>query len=171
MDLGPPTVIRLERALAHLSSRYGSETSTDRGRSCRISRGHTRMDPPASSRRSRDMAQPVNGKGDRCAGQTEPDYRVIHRGNTPGQAALRPARSAGRSSRPGRGTPRFPQRTRPWGLRLWINQCPQAGPRAQLASRNGETAVQRVHSLWTALWTTSCDQPSRLGQDTRGAHS
>ena len=22
----------------------------------------------------------------------------------------------------------------------------------------GETAVQRVHSLWTALWTTSCDQ-------------
>jgi hypothetical protein len=88
MDLGPPTVIRLERALAHWSSRYGSETSTDQGRSCRISRGHTPDGLPASSRRSRDMAQPVNGKGDRCAGQTEPDP------NSSARAAARARRRA-----------------------------------------------------------------------------
>src|SRR5450756_251955 len=29
MDLGPPTVIRLERALAHWNSRYGSGNSSD----------------------------------------------------------------------------------------------------------------------------------------------
>jgi hypothetical protein len=47
VDLRPPTVVRLERALAHWSSRYGSE----KYRSGQIMPDTTRPDSGASTRK------------------------------------------------------------------------------------------------------------------------
>ena len=114
VDLRPPTVVRLERALAHWSSRYGSETDTGQARSCRVPRGRTQVDTPASDRRSRDMAQPVNGKGDPGLGQTnrgrpasgQPvpqsttwDTSDFHSASAAGHVACGKSTSAGRSGR------------------------------------------------------------------------
>src|SRR3984957_6231087 len=74
-----------------------------KGRTCRASRGQILARPRLGSPYRRDKGQPVNGKGDRCAGQTEPCA-------PPG-----PARSPGYHH----GTPRFPQRIRRRRLRLW----------------------------------------------------
>jgi hypothetical protein len=69
MDLRPPTVVRLERTLAHWNSR---DSMRCKGRTCHTSRGQILARPRPGSPYRRDKGQPVNGKGDRCAGQTEP---------------------------------------------------------------------------------------------------
>ena len=64
VDLGPATVVRLERALAHWDSRSFAKTVLKiRARACRAPR-------------AKDMAQPVNGTEDLRAGQTSPLRRV-----------------------------------------------------------------------------------------------
>ena len=71
VDLGPPAVVRLERALAHWNSR------SVRKLRCLMKGGHAmRRAPGAKPGRARrhcrrGMGQPVNGKGDPRAGQTE----------------------------------------------------------------------------------------------------
>jgi hypothetical protein len=76
-----------------------------KGRTCHWSRGQILARPRPGSPHRRDKGQPVNGKGDRCAGQTEPSA-------PPGTA-----RSPGFHH----GTPRFPQHSRRRRLRLWKN--------------------------------------------------
>ena len=69
MDLRPPTVVRLERTLAHWNSR---DSMRSKGQTCGTSRGQILARPRPGSPYRRDKGQPANGKGDRCAGQTEP---------------------------------------------------------------------------------------------------
>ena len=63
VDLGPPAVVRLERALAHWDSRSFGKLSSIKGRHV-VRRALKGMGAP-------DMAQPVNGTGDPRAGQTK----------------------------------------------------------------------------------------------------
>src|ERR1700728_3821515 len=69
VDLRPPTVVRLERTLAHWNSR---DSLRSKGQTCGTSRGQILARPPPGSPYRRDKGQPVNGKGEPCAGQTEP---------------------------------------------------------------------------------------------------
>jgi hypothetical protein len=140
VDLRPPTVVRLERTLAHWNSR---DSMRCKGRTYRASRGQILTRPRPGSPYRRDKGQPVNGKGDRCAGQTKPG------------GAPRAARSPGYHQ----GTPRFPQRIRRRRLRLWkINVRRPTRWELATARDRGNRGTAHVHTLWTDLWTTSCGQ-------------
>src|SRR3984957_10644072 len=131
-----------------------------KGRTCRASRGQILARPRLGSPYRRDRGQPVNGKGDRCAGQTEP------------RAPPSPARSPGYHQ----GTPRFPQRIRRRRLRLWkINVRRPTRWELATARDRGNRGTAHVQPLWTDLWTTSCGRQltcpgfGRCGEG-RGAH-
>ncbi len=67
MDLRPPTIVRLERTLAHWSSRCSSDLLRNNGQTWSWpARPDIVPWPP------RTQGQPVNGKGDTRTGQTEP---------------------------------------------------------------------------------------------------
>jgi hypothetical protein len=142
VDLRPPTVVRLERALAHWSSSTVRRLITGQARSCRVPRGRTQVDTPASDRRSRDMAQPVNGKGDPGLGQTNPSHPA------PGQPVPHVYHV---------GHFRFPQRIRRRGRSLWKINVRRPNRKSKLPTRGrGNRGAAHVHTLWTDLWTTSC---------------
>jgi hypothetical protein len=71
VDLGPPAIVRLERALAHWNSRSVRKLRCPHeGRTSHASRGQAQAGQARRHRRRR-MGQPVNGMGDPRAGQTE----------------------------------------------------------------------------------------------------
>ena len=93
MDLRPPTIVRLERTLAHWSSMCSSDLVFRSRRYENWLDVAARRSAGLGSRgRRRRRGQPVNGKGDTRTGQTGPSRRRPTGGPPRGSAGFAPER-------------------------------------------------------------------------------